>query len=87
MASTREKQKSEKRRADARRRDKEFGGDYVPTSFKVPEGMKLFKLKERKHRLDFVEYEVGKGQYRGQKVLRTGANPSSGGPNPYVWRP
>lgn len=83
-SSTREKEKSKKRRADARRRDQQYGGDYTPTSFTVPQGMSLFKFKEaKKFRLDVVPYEVGKGQFKGQCRFPK-AIPNTGGPNPFA---
>ena len=73
--TNRDKQKKEKRYADARRRDREHGGDFVPTSYKVPDGMERFRWKEaKKYRIDVVPYVVGKGTHPR----------NSGGPNPYA---
>ena len=83
-SSTREKAKSEKRRADARRRDKEHGGDFTPTSYTVPEGMERFRFKEaKKYRLDVVPYLVGKGEFKGMAQWPK-VSPNKGGPNPWA---
>lgn len=65
MVTRREKEKRKRRYSDAKTVMNEHDEGFSPTSFKLPEGVELFKFKEEKvYKIDVIPYTVGEGNPR-----------------------